>query len=446
MLAALLTTALSAPLCGTPDAIGALSGDAAPTDRHMLEPPADLQIGRPPDVPSPPDGKPIYGTPYEGHEVSENFLVTWAEGAMDPDDVDQTLTHLEDAWLALVEEQQWPAPVSSDAYKLWVIFDPDIPATGYTTLYFSTDYPQGYPVIYLNPSYTYDTRFWRSLSQHEFAHALQYRLRDYAGDAWESWYWEASAQWQAELADPDNDGHLYTSAWYADRPGDRYDSLTDSHQYGMFVLNAYLEEQVTGPDGLRQVWILADDRPGTPWDEILAEGTGQAARDLWAGFTAAYGNGGLAQSDDYAEALRQGTLGEGVGGSLAYLGTDYWAVSADTTVTLQTEEPDSAILAAPGGTGTRLDVRAGEVLAVTGTLDPGEAAYTLTFEDGSGDTGDSTPDGDTGDSADSDRPEPSDDGGAKTGRAGCMTSPTPGLLGLLVVPLLLGRRRQDRGV
>lgn len=437
---ALLSPALAAPLCGTPNALPVLAGVAPATDPRVLAPPADLAMGVRPAAPPPPDTKPIYGTPYEDHATSENFLVTWTDGSIDPAIAEQTLDDLEAGWQALVEEQGWPVPVSADTYKVWVLLDPTLSGTGLTTEYTTDEYPEGYPVIFLNPSWASDTTFWRTLTIHEFGHALQYRLRDYAGESWEPWYWEASAQWQAELADPGNDGHLYTAAWYADRPGDPYDSMVDSHQYGMFVLNAFLEEQVTGPDGLRQIWLLAEDRQGTPWDEILAEGTGESAAELWAGFTAAYGNGVLAQSADYAEAAQQGTLGEGVGGNVAYLGTDYWAVAEDGEVTLLVEEGDAAVLGGAGGTGQTISVQAGEVLAVTGLVADGFASYTLTLEGEGGGAGD---DGDGGSGGGSGLPP---DEGEEEKTTSCAAGTAPWAVGLLVLPLVVARRRYPRGV
>jgi hypothetical protein len=216
--------------------------------------------------------------------------------------------------------------------------------------------------------------------------------------------------------------------------------MVDSHQYGMFVLNAFLEEQVTGPDGLRQIWLLAEDRQGTPWDEILAEGTGESAAELWAGFTAAYGNGVLAQSADYAEAAQQGTLGEGVGGNVAYLGTDYWAVAEDGEVTLLVEEGDAAVLGGAGGTGQTISVQAGEVLAVTGLVADGFASYTLTLEGEGGGAGD---DGDGGSGGGSGLPP---DEGEEEKTTSCAAGTAPWAVGLLVLPLVVARRRYPRGV
>ncbi|MEC8423082.1 MAG: hypothetical protein VX000_04855, partial [Myxococcota bacterium] len=179
MLLLLLTATLAAPLCRTPDALAALAGANPTHDTRILSPPPGLSIGIRADQPSPPDGKPLYGTPYPDHQTSENFLVTWTDADVDPDVAERTLIDLEDGWTALVEEQQWPVPVSGDIFKLWVLLDPAMSGTGLTTEYPTAEYPEGYPVIFLNPTYAQDTTFWRTLVVHEFAHTLQYRLRDY---------------------------------------------------------------------------------------------------------------------------------------------------------------------------------------------------------------------------------------------------------------------------
>ncbi len=156
--------------------------------------------------------------------------------------------------------------------------------------------------------------------------------------------------------------------------------MTGAHQYGMFVFNAWLEQALTGPGGMRDVWALSAARPGDTWDALLADSTDTSAGELWGGFTGAYGNSLLAESDQYTPATTVGRLAEGLTGTLPMLGTDYYRVTADAMVTAEGEVV-LAGRAAVGGDGSGgagsggVSVAEGDVLAVTAR---GEGvAYTL---------------------------------------------------------------------
>lgn len=374
--------------CATPETLAALRGETAPLYAEMLTPPARLgPTGRSSTAP-PPAGRTWYGSPYDDHLETEHFTLNWWTSGVTEDDARRAGDALETAWTALVEEQGWVPPVSADQYFLWVLLDPRLGSTtGYTTEYFTDDYPDGYPVIYLNPSGASDAPFWSALSTHEFMHTLQYAVRDWSGsNPTESWYWEASATWAPEIADPDVDGHQYCSAWYASQPELRYDATDGSHHYGLFVFNAWLDELGVGPGAMLDVWTLSARRTDTPWDAILAESTGITIADLWAGFTGAYGNNELAESDLYLDAVREGVLTDGVGGSLPYLGSHYWR----SPVAAEVRVEGDVILSAAGAVGASVAVHAGETLAVTGTIDG--ASYVLHMDTPNEDTGGDEPD------------------------------------------------------
>ncbi|MCB9766368.1 MAG: hypothetical protein H6739_41720 [Alphaproteobacteria bacterium] len=353
-------------------ALAALRGEAPAPHPVVLQAPANLDgVGRP----GPPDVKGVYGGRLDNHVDSVNFTVAWENGEGDRAAAELASAALEDAWNALIVDQGWTPPVSSDDYWLWVILDPSLNGTGLTVPYTSTDYPQGYPVIFLNPDYASYTDFFRSLAAHEFMHAIQFATRDYYQGDEETWYWEASAEWGAELALPSVDAYGAQSGYYSSQPELRYSSTVNFHQYGMFVLNAWIDEH--SGTTMQDVWTEAEGRDGEDWDVILADATGQGVDDIWGGFTQAMATGDLREFRLYDSPNRIGGLTDGASGSLAYLATDYYLVNDDTGVRVSGD----AVLASRGGVGEAVNVYAGQTLAVTG-LDPSSpASYTLTFED-----------------------------------------------------------------
>lgn len=357
--------------CATPAVLDALAGRAPAPFPAAVVAPRGLGVRPSPSAPPGP-GKQVYGTPFTRHIDTANFTINWEPGAGTDSAAETAAEALEGAWAAFIEEGVWAQPVSSDDYLVWVVLDPSLGGTtGYTTEYVTDEYPEGFPVIYLNPDFSEDGPFWGALAAHEFVHTLQYRLREWqGGDPGESWYWEASATWGSELAEPARDGHQYISAWYADQPGLRFDSQTGFHQYGMFVLNAWLDGSA-GKDTMWEVWALSEERPDDAWDALLAEVGQVPAEQLWAGFAGAYGNQQLAESDLYTLASVVGTVEDGASGTLPRLGTDYYRADGDATV----EAEGPVILSGPDGPGARVEVEDGDTLAVTSGEDG--AAYTL---------------------------------------------------------------------
>ena len=354
----LLSTALAAP-CLTPEVLAALNGAAPAPHPHALLAPDHLD-GRPrPSATS----KPVYGGNYEFHVDTANFTINWWDDSIPESTAVAAGEALETAWHSFLVEQGWPAPVSSDRYLIWVLLDPSLgAATGYTTEYFTDDYPDGYPVIYLNPAWVDPPEFWSALSAHEFMHTIQFAMRDWQGTETgeQSWYWEASATHSSELADPDWDGHQYCSEWYAAQPGLRYDSAEGSHQYGMFVFNAWLEEDATGPGGMKAVWEEGTDRPQDTWDTLISASTGWSVADLWGGFTGAYANESLSESDLYTAVATEGTAEDGAQGTLPYLGTACLTVARDLRLSVDGD----AVLSGPEGPAATVSARAGDLVAV----------------------------------------------------------------------------------
>ena len=405
--------------CLTDDLISAYNGGPAFT---LPEPPPALYAAAPPP---PPGAKGVYGGRMDNHVDSTNFTVAWADGDATTSAANDASEALEAAWTALVEEQGWAPPVSSDDYFVWVVLDPGLSGTGLTYELATDEFPDGYPVILLNPNYANNGRFWRSLAAHELNHALQYARRDYLSSREEPWYWEASAEWGAELALPDINMYATSSVYYAEATDARYSSMEGYHQYGMFPLNAFVEETMTGDGGMLAVWERSEALSGERWDVVLADALEVDALTLFAGFSGAYAAEALRESALYeTPAVISSFDGEAQSGEVNYLGSDVWVASRDMWVELDAGE---ALLANAEGVGARLWVNAGDHFTVTGAGD-GEP-YTL-IEGEAQDTG----------LVDDDR-----SGGEKGGGATCgLIAHRPGLgwLGLISV-MALGRARRS---
>ena len=363
--------------CLTDDLIAAYNGGPAFT---LPEPPPALYAAAPPP---PPGAKGLYGGRMDNHVDSANFTVAWANGDATTSAANDASEALEAAWTALVEEQGWAPPVSSDDYFVWVILDPGLSGTGLTYELSTDEYPDGYPVILLNPNYATNTRFWRSLAAHELNHALQYARREYLSGREEPWYWEASAEWGAELALPDVNMYATSSVYYADATEARYSSMEGYHQYGMFPLNAFVEETMTGAGGMLAVWERSEALSDERWDAVLEDALGVDALTLFAGFSGAYAEETLRESSMYEPPATIFSFDGGEqSGEVNYLGSDVLQASRGMWVELA--EGD-ALLANGDEVGARLWVDAGGHFTVTGAADG--AAYTL-IEGDEGDTGD----------------------------------------------------------
>ena len=419
----------------------ALDGREAAPDPRVLAPPAQL-LERPLGPLRPAPDKQLYGGRMDNHVDSANFTVAWTDGDATQDVAEQASDALEAAWQALVEEQGWQQPVSSDRFMLWVLLDPGLSGTGLTTEYASTDFPDGYPVIYLNPDYAYHSSFFDSLATHEFAHALQYGQRDWNGSATDSWYWEASAEWMAEQAQPALNVYAWSVYYYSTQPWFRYDSMDNQHQYGMCVLNAYAEEALMGEEGLREIWELSAERTGQSWLDILEEYLAIPATDLWGGMTGAMGNELLFESRLYEPVLIDGLVTDGFEGEVAMLGTDYFEISEAATVSVEAaEDGDVVLISGPDGWGSSLQLAAGDVLGVIGGSEP-TARYRLLLGPPEGGQDTDTP-------TDSDPPvgNPGDGLGGDDGGCGCASGGAPALwLGWLGMGWLGVRRRGMRAL
>ncbi|MEC7948601.1 MAG: DUF6055 domain-containing protein [Myxococcota bacterium] len=370
ILSLLAATALAGPSpeCALPDVLSALQGNGPAPHAVALEPPWALRAR---SDPAPPDGRPIQGTRMDHHVDSEHFTVAWTDGRGDETSANAASDALERAWVALVDEHGFRAPVSSEDFLLWVVLEPDLGAVGLTTEYENGRYPEGYPVIFLDPSWATDVEFWESVVTHEFAHAIQFAYRDYSGSSGEErepWYWEASAEWSVALARPDLEVYAASSRHYATATAEPHWVMQDAHQYGMFVVNAYLEENVAGAGSMRAVWEAGARRADQAWHALIAEEAGRPPAAVFGGAAVSYAMGQLADSELYWPATSSGPVEDGATGTVGWLGARLFVADADATVAVNATQ-GGVNLAAPGEVGRTVQIRAGEVLAVVGTQD-----------------------------------------------------------------------------
>jgi len=171
--------------------------------------------------------------------------------------------------------------------------------------------------------------------------------------------------------------------------------MKDSHQYGMFVLNAYIEEHVSGPSALRAIWEKAQSEPNSNWRTLIPETVDQEIENLIAGMAQKMTTLEFEDGAHYIPPVREGRLQDGTTGELAYLGSHYW----DSDQALRVTATGNVLLSSESNTGDDVVLQAGETLVVTG-LNPSTAPYTLSLfdlpEPGLNDSGN-----DTGDLAES---------------------------------------------
>lgn len=394
--------------CLLPAAFLALGGGPV-AHPGMVGPPFAPRASAPP----PAAGKATYGEDLPYAVDSANFTVQWEDPTVDPARAGAISAQLEAAWTRLVEEQGWDAPVSADRWRLWVILDPALGGSGYTTEYVTDDYPEGYPVMWVNPSYELDTpAFGLSVAVHEFGHALQFRHRDWAPGDGETWFWEASAEWTAELGAPDLDTYALSSYWYAADPTVAYSRSAAGHAYGMFIVPAWLEEH--GGGELRGVWA---GQSGQGWEDVLADAAGRPFSEVVVETAGAYGARALAESDLYyapeptpidgPSALRTETVA-------GRLGTWYYEVDPGPDGRFWSEGAVEVRYARDGAWSA--EPPPGPFLAMVTTLE-GDGSFLVGVEPRTADTGESP-----------------------AAACGCASTPTRGLPGLILLVPLLRRR------
>jgi hypothetical protein len=259
-------------------------------------------------TPPPSADKVVVGDRLANSLDTDNFTIQWSDPSTPELAATIAAEALEVAWATLVEDEQWGEPTSGDSAKIWVILDPTLPGTGLTTGIPTDGHPEGVPIIYLNPTYVEQPDFFRSLAVHEFGHALQFRVRTwYGAEESEPWFWEATSEWMTEVVDPGWDQYAWSSGWYAAAPEQPFDSMEEYHQYGMMLLNAYMDEYRGGSQTVWDIWL---ENHGHSWLWEIEYILGEQPIDTWADFVGAYASGQLQDSAVYEVPVPAGLAGE----------------------------------------------------------------------------------------------------------------------------------------
>lgn len=429
--------------CQTPQVLDALRGFSPAADIRYVQAPEGLGVRDGPPAP-PPASKAVYGTNMANHFETENFSINWANGDATDEIAAAAAEALELGWESLINDLGWQVPVSADEYLLWVVLDPSLGGTGFTTQYETDEFPTGYPVVYLNPSSFENPDFFAALAQHEFHHAIQYGYRhEWSSRGDEAWYWEASANWAPYLVDPDSTAFDYTAAWYAENPELKYSSLDGAHQYGMFVLNSFLDD-VLGDGTMYEVWHQSGE--GDEWAELIAATTGKEAEEIWGQFAAAYGERRLIRSQRW-QPVASPSAEDGLSGLADELGSLHYELDEGEKRLVGLEMIDGeAVVSGLAGVGSELEIFGGEVFAVTATSSGG-AAWNLTIGDipvdtGGGDeTGSVDTAGSLDDSGDGGEAVDTSDGAGEPTGCGCSGGGGAGAGSALVAVFLAAIRR-----
>jgi len=288
MIAFLVSLASAAPFpCGTLDRLPAVRPMLA---ADPLPPPGVKELG----VRDP------FGSDYDDLELSEHFVLKWgSEANPSRDQIEGTLDALEDAWTVAFDEMQFDRPGFTNQYRINVYIGDsggDTPTiTGNVAAYVTVD-DDGYAYVVVDPETMpyFDDDWTRtyasSVLEHEFLHVVQFGTGAYYSQGG-AWYWEASADWFADYAVPEEGLDAQDAFQFMllpelpldyFEPGD-LSSIADIHQYSSSVFLIATTE-LDGGDWtpFRDSWTQANgsDDPIDVLDTLLPNGMASAYTDF----------------------------------------------------------------------------------------------------------------------------------------------------------------------
>lgn len=223
---------------------------------------------------------------------SEHFILRWGPASPpDPTDVQRALDAFELAWDVEVERLGHRPPYGSGLYRFNVYVGDTGGGTplSYGAGGYQTFDVEGFPMIVVARNSFVDPAFLEHTAVHEFYHAIQSETGRFPYDGISAWYWEATAEWAAIEAAPDNPAQGVFAPGYVWLPEvgvEAFDypdegTLVELHQYGAFLF-AYDVAQVLGTDIVTETWKDQGQTPD-PWSVMArrAEASGYDLRDLW---------------------------------------------------------------------------------------------------------------------------------------------------------------------
>ena len=369
MIAFLVPLASAAPFpCGTIDRLP----EAAPmVAADPLSPPGvgELLVRDP------------FGTDYDDFELSEHFVLKWGSGVSPTrGQIDGALEALEDAWTIAFDEMGFDRPSFTNQFRINVYIGNsggDTPDISNAAAYVTLD-DDGYAYVVVLPDVmAYFDEEWgrtysRSVLEHEFLHVVEFGATAYYTQAGR-WYWEASADWFADYAVPEEGldaQNAFQVLLLPELPLDYFEpgdlsSIANIHQYSSSVFLIATTELNDGDwTPFRDSWTEADgsDVPIEVLDALLPDGMATAYTDFARAMTSydlSFGPTVEGYLDDYGSSAKYHTVtaAADAAGSDAPVEIDdslFPGAFAFNVIEMRRPEPGSVIVTFAGdATGTR---------------------------------------------------------------------------------------------
>jgi hypothetical protein len=267
----------------TPAEKAAITHQVAPLKRDLLDP-----MVPPTDRPMLPEKDTCWGQQNENRVQGEHFSVEWDGTTISETTANNFLAALETGWTKEIDELGWHAPDGTAQHLILA----QVTNQNYAGAYTTVDNCNGVyePYIVAGKGSFQTGNWYQDMAAHEFNHASQFSY----GQAFEFWFWEATATYVQDDVWPDHEWWSTYVTGYTDRPwmAMNAESQQDQdifwHMYGMSIWLFYLDQYVDGPRIGQDAWEYAAEQPGyyTLGQQRLVEGLGYDWDEVYTGFMA----------------------------------------------------------------------------------------------------------------------------------------------------------------